>query len=178
VDPASLGCTAQPGLFMECGATAPMPPARNCRVVLLVGSPASGKSYVARRSGLHVISRDDEGSGFWRALATAVGQGESFIVDATNPKRADRERLAAVFHGVEFEVWHVATPKAICIHLNAARCQLGERHVPVVAIHAYWARLEPPDAGEGADFGYRLREIPFALALDAPREITAFRYCA
>jgi predicted kinase len=146
--------------------------------VVLVGSPASGKSYVARRSGLRVISRDDEGRGFWRALAAAVGQGESFIVDATNPKRADRARLAAMFHNFEFEVWHVATPKAICIHLNAARCQLGERHVPAVAIHTYWARLEPPDAGEDTDLGYTLQEIPFALALDAPPEITSFRYCA
>ena len=174
-DPASLGCAAPApaGLFAGRRAAGGTP-----RRVVLVGSPASGKSHAARESGLRVVSRDGEGGKFWQALAVAVGRGESFIVDATNPKRADRERLAALISDGAFEVWHMTTPKAVCVHLNAARCQLGERHVPAVAIHTYWARLEPPGAGEGADLGYRLREIPFALALDAPREITAFRYCA
>lgn len=190
-DPASLGCAAPApaGLLAALSPSPPAPagllaalspaPAPRLRVVL-VGSPASGKSYVARRSGLRIVSRDVEGGGFWRALAAAVGGGESFIVDATNPKRKDRERLAALLvdAAFAFEVWHIATPKAVCIHLNAARCQLGERNVPAVAIHTYWARREPPGADEGADLGYTPREIPFSLSPAAPREVTAFRYCA
>ena len=185
-DPTSLGCAAPapagllvaPALPLPSPAPVPAPATRRC--VVLVGSPASGKSYVARRSGLRIVSRDDEGGGFWRALAAAVIGGESFIVDATNPKRKDRERLAALLvdTAFAFEVWHIATPKAVCIHLNAARCQLGERHVPAAAIHTYWARLEPPGADEGADLGYTPREIPFSLSPAAPREVTAFRYCA
>jgi len=179
-----------PGALMRPAPQTPLeqlianPAARNC--VLLVGSPASGKSRLARRlaeRGFAVVSRDVQGSRAESAFASALARGENVVVDNTHPLLRDRalavgKALQAPM-GYEITVCHVDTPKDVCFHLNAARCQLDPtgrtKEVPPVALHCYWKRLELPGAGDAA-LGARVVVVPFALDAGAPPEVVAFRY--
>jgi len=155
------------------------PAARNC--VVMVGSPASGKTRLARRlcaQGFILVSGDVQGAHHKKAFLDAIAGGASVVVDNTNPTADIRAFFvrAASQTGHVVTICHVDTPKDMCFHLNAARCQLDPtgqtKEVPPVALHTYWKRLEAPSAAEGA----RVVVIPFALSADAPPEVTRFRY--
>lgn len=158
--------------------------------VVMVGSPASGKSRIAKRlvaaswekrpmAGFTLASRDIEGNRFPQVLAKVLANGGSVVVDNTSPRREDRARALddAAARGFTTIVCHVQTPGTICAHLNAARCQLDPtgktKEIPGIAFGMYWKRLEDPSEDE-CD---HLVTIPFGLAADAPPEITRFLYC-
>jgi len=156
-------------------------PKRIC--VILVGSPASGKSRLAealrRQHGFAVASRDRHGPKFEAAFHELLrGESPRVVVDNTNPSAEERARLVAAARrsGHETVIVHVTTPRDVCFHLNGARRQLGaassQASVPPIAIHTYWKRLAAPAENE-AD---ALVRVPFALAPDAPVEVTQFRY--
>ena len=67
---------------------------------------------------------------------------------------------------------HMETPRKLCEHLNMARAQLSLYLVPAVAHRVYWKNLEPPESGE-AD---TIISTGFHPAVDAPPEVTSFRY--
>jgi len=155
--------------------------------VILVGSPASGKSRVAAQlagRGYEVASRDTQGAGYGATFAAALRRGADVAVDNTHPSRAGRREVASAAQNCGYRVilCHVATPKALCFHLNGARCQLDPTgrtpELPAVAIHTYWKRREAPDASEAAEYGGALLEVPFAVAVDAPPEVTQYRYAS
>jgi bifunctional polynucleotide phosphatase/kinase len=152
-------------------------PKRIC--VIMVGSPASGKSRIAealrRQHGFAVASRDRHGPKFEAAFHELLrGESPRVVVDNTNPSAEERARLVAAARrtGHETVIVHVTTPRDVCFHLNGARRQLGAASVPPIAIHTYWKRLAAPAENE-AD---ALVRVPFALAPDAPVEVTQFRY--
>jgi bifunctional polynucleotide phosphatase/kinase len=148
--------------------------AQSCPLaVILVGSPASGKSSFARRlvaagerwsakRGTNhrfvVCSQDVEKTDCKRAFSDALSSLRHAVADNTHAtaaaradflSRARKERALTV-------IVHLATPKKTCLALNAAR----EQRVPDVAIHAYWKRLEPPQQSE-CDILY---DLPFRAA--------------
>jgi predicted kinase len=188
-DPASYGCSA-PSLVALCAAAgldagAQRPPLpgledapqrRTC--IIFVGSPGSGKSWLVakyRRAKWIVASRDDLKGQFPKRLAEILARGDNVVVDGTNPEKEDRADLAVPARDIGYSVHlvHVTTPKAICFHLDGARCQLSEREeeLPAVAIHTYWKRLEPPTEAEAAEYGGTLTVVPFVL--DPARAVPA-----
>lgn len=157
--------------------------------IIMVGSPASGKSFVvasvrARSREFALASGDIQGPRHKRSLDTFLAMKLDVIVDNTSPTAADRghyaEKARAAGYNIVF--CHVATPKEVCFHLNAARCQLGtprggsDGELPAVALHTYWKRHEPPTQEEANKYGARLVKIPFAVTTGAPPEVTDFRY--
>lgn len=129
--------------------------------VILVGSPASGKTTFARqlaaagelrsakRGTNHrfvICNQDTERADCKRSFSDALSSLRHAVADNTHATaaarteylaRARKERALTV-------VVHLTTPKKTCLALNAAR----EQRVPDVAINAYWKRLEPPQQSE------------------------------
>lgn len=195
-DPASLGCTAEPPAGVE-GASAVDAAAAYAAeqalaalpepcLVVMIGSPASGKSRVAARlvaeRGLTLVGGDAQGARHKQVFAAAFADRRSIVADNTCPLAADRARFAgeAAARGYAVALCHVTTPKPLCFHLNAARCQLDAAgrtaELPPVVLHTYWKRLEPPTEKEAETYGAQLVRVPFALAAGAPPEVTRFRY--
>lgn len=148
--------------------------------VLMCGSPASGKTTWAKKLSVllrfALVSRDEhKGARFRAALQDQMTKKGSVIADSTGPTRAARFELGDLARamGAKVVVVHVATPKQLCLHLNEARCELeGVPPVPAIAIHKHWKNWEPVTADEGD----HIFTVPFALAPDAPREVTQFRW--
>lgn len=141
-------------------------------VVVLVGSPASGKStFAASLGGAAVVARDDHKSEarFARAAAEALRGGPATVVLDTTGGTADRrESLSRLAREARPDapltwVW-VQTPKVICFHLDGVRVAAGKARtqLPKVAIHGFWKRFEPPTEEEAAGAGARLVSLPFA----------------
>ncbi len=191
-DPATFGCdaSAPPGVEgPAAGGDDPLLqlgelPAK-CAVIM-VGSPASGKSRIAgrlvREKGYVLASGDAQGTRHRSVFDGALAAGRAVVVDNTSPLASDRAYYAgrAAARGYTVVVCHVSTPKALCFHLNAARCQLDAagrtREIPAVVLHSYWKRAVVPTEKEVSTFGGRLVVVPFALAPDAPPEVTRYRY--
>jgi len=198
VDPVSLGCssgvlsTATPediaAVDIAWNALGSLPPKA---VVFMCGSPGSGKSRIALRladSGCTVISRDVLGTRYRYedAYLAALKKRETdknprpIILDSTNPQETNR--YCPHFEGAIYFVCHVSTPKEMCFHLNAARCQLtGRAEVPPVGIHKWWKCFEPPTVGEQCHTTppAHISEVitmPFVMANDAPPEVVSFCY--
>ncbi len=147
-------------------------------VVVLMGSQGSGKSAIAKMFGgvgYVVISRDVVGAEakVIKTIKDAVSQSKNIVIDATHPTRAARAKmLTCVDDRYSTAIVHVATPKDMCSHLNAARCELGAPEVPIIALRTYWKNRELPATDE-AD---HIATIPFAARVAAPRAVTTYRY--
>ncbi len=124
--------------------------------VLLIGIQASGKSSFCRerffdthvRINLDMLRtrRREE------LLLRACLDGKiKFVVDNTNPTRADRARYIAPARAAGFRVvgYFFATPPPEAIRRNAARS--GKARVPPQSIWGTHRRLEPPSLDEGFD---------------------------
>ena len=158
-------------------------------VIIMVGSPASGKSRIANaiataRNCVH-LSYDTHKTTFDSLFATATAAKHSIVVDNTNPTA--EARAGFVKKGYHIVVCQVTTPRELCFHLNSARCQIdttgSTKELPAVAIHTYWKRLAPPTEAEIAQYraapgvlSATLIEVPFELAKDASDEVTRMRY--
>lgn len=155
-------------------------------LVVMVGSPASGKSRIATQlskdRNFVYAGSDVHGSRLMGVFQTALKRRKSIVVDNTSPRVGDRKQFAeeAKRHDYTIIFCHVTTPKTICIHLNAARCQLdatgGTKELPIVALHVYWKNFEPPTKNEVEQYGGTLLHVNFSLVADAPREVSEFRY--
>lgn len=151
-------------------------------IVIMVGSPASGKTSLAGAlvaRGFTHISRDMQGPSHYNKFADAARRGENIVVDNTNPTEGDRGVYACVKTRLtQYEILycHVETPKDACFHLSAARCQNGGRELAPVVLHTYWKRFEMPTDEEVAKSDGHLVRIPFVLSDAAPDTVTRFRY--
>ncbi len=193
-DPARDGCKIQPAVGLRTAdqeetpdefaqvVAAAAPPGRK-KLVVLVGSPASGKTRIAlqlENLGFRHISRDRQGdAGHRREFSRAIADGSDIVVDNTSPLAADRAQYLRPAAGAGYwrAIAHVTTDKETCFHLNSARCQLDTSgrtpELAAVVIHTFWKRLEPPAPNDEADV---VIEVPFRLDPRAPREVADFRY--
>ena len=134
-------------------------------VVIFVGIQGSGKStfFKERFFDTHVRVNLDmlrTRARERRLVDACIAAKQSFVVDNTNPTRADRERYvpkakAAGFRAVAY--WFDVTLEE-CRRRNAAR--EGRKAVPTAAIARTRARLEPPSTGEGFDEVHRVTLAP------------------
>lgn len=156
---------------------------RSCRdradvgpeVIVMVGSPASGKSHAATRvvdgtDGDYVRVNQDTLKTLakcLRATERALADGKSVVVDNTNRDVATRAKYVNVAEKNDAVcrcAW-IQTTKEESFHLNALRGAVGaadggdRRTVPDVVVHGYYKNLAEPSA---AKEGFReVVEIPF-----------------
>lgn len=139
----------------------------------LIGTPASGKSTLAKEMAQHfqncvIVSTDairqqifsePKNFGDWEVVntevlqqvQTAIAAGQTVIYDATNAKRAWRikilQQFKAIAPSLDWIGWYIQTPKEICQEWNSQR----SAQVPSQVIDTYHDYLKtlPPDTSEG-----------------------------
>ena len=137
--------------------------------IVLVGLPASGKStfYRQRFATTHThISKDllpksaNKSVRQARDLRTALGAGQSVVVDNTNPAVADRAEVIAVARQLGARVigYYFAATARECVGRNRGR--EGTARVPPVAIFTAAKRLVVPIKEEGFDELWRVAIRP------------------
>lgn len=144
--------------------------AADADVVIMMGSPGSGKSAAARRiaaaGGHTIVCRDDHAGAesVLRAYRRALAAGARVVLDGTHRNVMGRAAaLGCLSDGPERKavVVHVTTPRRLCEHLDGVRCHRGEPHgrlgraktLPPVALGSYWKRFQafPFVVGAGHD---------------------------
>lgn len=143
------------------------------QVVIFIGIQASGKStfyseMLACHGYAHINldtlrTRGQE----QKALQECYASGRSFVVDNTNPARADRARyiLEAQAHGYEVIGIFFQSKVKECIARNLQR----QRQVPQHAIACTQNKLQMPERAEGFD------KLFFARITDDGFEITDWK---
>jgi predicted kinase len=131
------------------------------KAILFIGLQASGKSTFYQRKmseyihinldTLHTRNKEKQ------LLEECLRNGNSFVVDNTNPTAAEREKYihAAKAHGFFVEGYYFQSILADCILRN--RNREGKACVPDKAIAGTSNRLELPDLEEGFDRLYFVR---------------------
>jgi predicted kinase len=137
--------------------------------VILIGVPGAGKTtfYHQNLAATHRhVSKD-----LWpnaagrearqrRAIADALAEGASVVVDNTNPTAAERAAIIGIAraHGARIVGYFFDITTREAVARNAART--GRQKVPNVAIFTVAKRLEPPTLAEGFDQLFRIRLTP------------------
>ncbi|EGD74947.1 hypothetical protein PTSG_12542 [Salpingoeca rosetta] len=140
-------------------------------MIVLVGSPASGKSTFAERHlkphGYVIVNRDTLGTmaKCEKAAAKALEDGQSVVVDNTNPDPASRAKFIqiATKHSVPVRCVELTTPRDVASHLNYFRAILTDgkrRRIPDVAFNSFRSKYKAPSAGEGFDEVIKVEFVP------------------
>ena len=138
--------------------------------VVFTGLPASGKSsfYKERFFTTHVRISLDLVKTRRRErllLETCLATGLRFVVDNTNPTRADRHRYIELAKERQLTVVGYYFESSIddCLKRNAGR--LGTERVPDIAVFVAARKLELPSFDEGFDrlYDVRLAEVGFTV---------------
>lgn len=147
-----------------------------CEIVLMVGSPASGKSAFAKRlereHEFGVASQDEQGS-FARCLKHAQALrrgGKRVVIDNTHRSAAARAQyLGGMGPATRIAIVWFKTPQIMCRHLDGFRCDAGEAPhlLPAIVIPSFWKNFEPPDETEG-----KLYPLEFAFSPEAGKQVS------
>ena len=125
------------------------------RIVIMVGSPASGKSYYARELeasyGYLRINKDDMKSDtvMLKEFNTGLKEGRNIVIDGTNPTKESRAKWIKASYNITI-IW-MNFPMPIVEFLNnyrIAKNKNQDSHVPTVAIRVYYKKLENPTKDE------------------------------
>ena len=126
-------------------------------LVIIVGSPASGKSYLARTTFSSYVHINQDTlktkTACISSCKVALLKGKSVIVDNTNPTKETRlEYLQlAKANGVKTRIIWLKFPKEWCRHLDMYRSITQEKPtLPKVVFNSYTSKLQPPSADECA----------------------------
>ena len=126
------------------------------RMVIFIGLQASGKSSFYRerffathvRVGLDLLRTRHREKRF---VELCLETRQPFVIDNTNPTRADRQRYLAPAKAAGFAVagYYFRSAVEDCKRRNEAR--VGKAKIPLVGLLGTAARLELPSLGEGFD---------------------------
>ena len=128
------------------------------RVVIIVGSPASGKSFYSHeleKTGYLRINKDDMKSDaiMLRAYDSGLKEGRNIVIDGTNPTKENRSKWITIARKASYEitiVW-MNFPMYVVEFLNNYRIAKNKNqnsHVPAVAMRVYYKKLEVPHQTE------------------------------
>ena len=126
---------------------------RSRSVVIMVGFPGSGKSTVAKKLEMTIISGDELKTApkMIKAAEQALkaNPGQSIVFDATNATKARRAEYIefARRHNLPVRCIHVATPIEVSMERNKGR----EKPVPNIALYLYRKKFEQPTEDEGLE---------------------------
>lgn len=125
------------------------------RVVIMVGSPASGKSFYSHELettyGYLRINKDDMKSDaiMLKAYDAGLKEGRNIVIDGTNPTKENRSKWITIARKASYEitiVW-MNFPMYVVEFLNNYRIAKNKNqnsHVPAVAMRVYYKKLEIP----------------------------------
>ena len=161
-------------------------------LVILAGSPASGKSSLARKIKAHspqeptprrvVVERDVTGGTHFSEIIVRgmLGGADVVIADSTAATLKDRQALVDLAARYDYRalICHVTTPKETCMFLNKYRTEkTGQPALPDVAIHTYWKRAgESPDPLDVSSYArthgvdVKTLAVPFSPDSVSPQE--------
>jgi bifunctional polynucleotide phosphatase/kinase len=143
---------------------------RDFDVVLLVGSPASGKSTFAKglkQRGFTIVGQDLQGRGkYIPCMLDALKREEPVVIDNTHPtmslRKAVIDKVREGYPEKTVAIVWMTTSLDVCMHLDGHRCDLDTTNntslLPRLAFYMYRKRLEAPTEKE-AD---RLIKVDFA----------------
>lgn len=137
-------------------------------IVLMVGSPASGKSHFAKNylKEYGYVNRDTLGS--WQKCTAAVQQylnkEKSVVIDNTNPDPASRKRYIEVAKkcNVPVRCFVMTTSVEHAKHNNKFRELTDPSHVPIneMIINSYMKNYVPPTLKEGLKEIVKINFVP------------------
>jgi len=138
-------------------------------VLLMVGSPGSGKSHFVLRhlvpAGYTHVNRDTLGS--WQkcvlSMEAALSAGRSVVVDNTNPDRDSRKRfIQRVPSSVPCRCFLLTTTIEHIRHNNRFRELTDKNHIPVndMIINSYKNKFEAPSLEEGFSEIVKINFVP------------------
>ena len=125
------------------------------RIVIMVGSPASGKSFYSHELettyGYLRINKDDMKSDavMMKAFDSGLKDGRNIVIDGTNPTKESRSKWITIARKASYEitiVW-MNFPMYVVEFLNNYRIAKNKNqnsHVPAVAMRVYYKKLEIP----------------------------------
>lgn len=130
------------------------------RVLLLVGSPSSGKSHWCRHVEHPFVCVTD-----MSACSAALQRGYSVVVDGRHPSVGDRAQYVSLGRtsGVVVECLLLSTSGRLARHLNRLRAVCGERASPEEELYDYEKRFVSPSVVEGFAEVYDQPFLPKAL---------------
>lgn len=122
-------------------------------MVLFMGIQASGKtSFYQKYLGeyehisLDILkTRNKEKN----AIQECLAKGRDFVVDNTNPCRADRQRYFDMVKGMDYQVVGYYFRSSISESIERNEKRSGKQYVPQCAIAATFNKLELPSPEEG-----------------------------
>lgn len=125
-------------------------------LILMMGAQGSGKSLIserlAKRYNYNVISSDNipSKSKLKQQLKKYIALEQGIIIDNTNASLRNREEwYRMVDESWKKVVIYINIPKPVSFHLVKYRETHTDKHIPNVAVHSFYKRLEPPTDKEG-----------------------------
>lgn len=125
------------------------------RFVIMVGSPASGKSYYSRKleieAGYIRINKDEMKTDavMLKAFDAGLEKGQNIVIDGTNATKESRLKWISVARKASYHitiVW-MNFPMPVVEFLDNYRIAKNKNqktHVPAVAMRVYYKKLEEP----------------------------------
>ncbi|KAL3674030.1 hypothetical protein V7S43_001713 [Phytophthora oleae] len=124
-------------------------------LVVLVGPPASGKSFFAKAylSSYVVVSQDElrTAANCKKKCIEAIEQKKSVVIDNTNRDPRTRKEWIAIAKEKNLPVrcFEMDVDKPLSMHLNTFRSLTEQKKIPDVAIHGFYRNLVEPTVNEG-----------------------------
>ena len=127
-------------------------------LVIMVGSPASGKSYYSQKlenTGFLRINKDTMKTDkmIFKVFNEGIKDGRNIVIDNTNPTKEVREKFITAAKKASYYVsivW-MNFPISVVEYLDnyrIAKYKNQEYHVPIVAMRVYYKKLEKPTQKE------------------------------
>ena len=125
------------------------------RFVIMVGSPASGKSYYSRKlemeAGYIRINKDDmkTDAAMLKTFDAGLEKGQNIVIDGTNATKESRLKWISAARKASYHItimW-MNFPMPVVEFLDNYRISKNKNqdtHVPAVAMRVYYKKLEEP----------------------------------
>ncbi|XP_073978476.1 polynucleotide kinase 3'-phosphatase [Rhodnius prolixus] len=151
-------------------------PSKPSELIVMVGSPASGKSYFARNilkpKGYIIISRDE--LKVWTKcrdkIISAISNQQNVVYDATNPDKESRKTILDVCllkNFTNIRCFMMTTFEERCVHNNRFRQLVNNSNpVPHTAIITFGKRFEKPTLAEGFKSVVKIPFVPHFQCLE------------
>jgi len=126
-------------------------------LIIMVGSPGSGKTSLSQRMGLiynMVVINGDTLKNKKKQIDVCkqsihLDDSMGIIIDNTNPHESTRkEWMERVPDDWDKRILYIDIPKPVTFHLTNYRHFHGYKRIPSVVIHTYYKRLEEPSDEE------------------------------
>ena len=142
-------------------------PSNSQELIIMVGSPASGKSTYAKETfpNYEYVNQDilKTKPRCIKACEIGLATGKSVVIDNTNPLKEVRAEYIKIAkrHNVPVRCLYLSRSDDLIDHLNLLRNHLGYRaKIPAIAMRMFRTKLEEPKKEEGFEDVIKVPFIP------------------